>query len=129
MLKLMLTIMFFSQLSYADIILPEQSSCKDKAKDDACTINDKVGLCQESTCSKLDYSRGSPPQGTIKYTCLKCNTTLPAGTAVVEAKEHEHDCAGVKTNSCNALGEPPTLMLLSLTLGFWLVKRLRRREL
>jgi len=116
--------LFIAHVAYTDVILPDQSACRDKRENDACKINNKIGYCKKETCHKLDYSHGSPPRGTISYRCLKCDTKLPADGLVVEASEHDYKSD--TTSSCNSVGEPSILMLASLSLGLWLLLKLRR---
>lgn len=59
--------------AWADVPPPNAEGCDMKSAGDACkTDDDKDGTCVEDTCSKLDYSDGSPP-GTITYACVLCN--------------------------------------------------------
>lgn len=56
----------------ADVPPPDSSGCLMKAAGDPCQKdNGSNGTCTTSTCTKLDYSDGSPP-GTIEYECLLC---------------------------------------------------------
>lgn len=61
----------FASLAMADVPAPN-NDCASKRAGDACTTDAKAaGACQSSTCSKLDYSDGSPPS-TIQVPCLVC---------------------------------------------------------
>jgi len=64
----------------ADVPPPNSAQCNGKSAGDSCTTDDsKAGACVSSTCSKLDYSDGTPP-GTKTYPCLLCNAG-PAPTS------------------------------------------------
>lgn len=69
-----------STAALADIPPPDTSSCQGKAAGAAC-VNDRGvdGKCTTQTCSKLDYSDGSPP-GSVKYSCLQCVAGTATGT-------------------------------------------------
>jgi len=57
--------------AWADVIRPAEAECKEKKKGDACRAGDGAGVCEESTCSRKDYSGGVPPK-TKAVPCLKC---------------------------------------------------------
>lgn len=79
---LMAVVMLTAGAVWADVPPADTQGCLQKAKGDACqTDASKAGACQSQTCSKLDYSDGSPP-GTITYACLVC---VPGATASVDA--------------------------------------------
>lgn len=67
----------------ADVAPPETSPCVGKQVGDSCTYNG-AGVCQSSTCSKLDYlnwdrdASSSPP--TTTYACVKCLPGPSTGT-------------------------------------------------
>jgi hypothetical protein len=64
----------------ADVPPPNSAQCTGKNAGDTCTTDDsKAGACQSSTCSKLDYSDGTPP-GTKTYPCLLCTAGAPSST-------------------------------------------------
>lgn len=66
----------------ADVAPAEQGPCDSKTAGDACTTatGNAAGVCTTTTCSKLDYSHGSPPVGTIDYSCVLCvaSTSQPS---------------------------------------------------
>jgi hypothetical protein len=71
-LLLLLAVMGFATAALADVPPPDVSDCQSKAAGDACkTDGSQSGACQKQTCSRLDYSDGSPPS-TVQYDCLKC---------------------------------------------------------
>lgn len=64
----------------ADLIPPDVSGCSGKSAGDACKLSGGGdGQCGKSTCSKLDYSQGTPPKS-VTYDCLKCGAAAPAPT-------------------------------------------------
>jgi MYXO-CTERM domain-containing protein len=51
---------------------PDEAACQGKQDGDACTlINGTAGACGPGTCSRLDYSQGSPPKAT-EEPCTVC---------------------------------------------------------
>jgi MYXO-CTERM domain-containing protein len=58
---------------------PSFFACTDKSPGDACEGDFGAGACVASTCSRLDYSKGSPPE-TVSQDCLKCQPTPPTPT-------------------------------------------------
>ncbi|MFO7566719.1 MAG: MYXO-CTERM sorting domain-containing protein [Enhygromyxa sp.] len=55
---------------------PEEQACVGRAIGDACTLpNNQLGTCAQATCSRLDYSGGSPPRA-VEEPCIACK---PAG--------------------------------------------------
>ena len=63
-----------SRVALADIPQPPDP-CDGKAKGDPCDS----GVCVAETCSKLDYSKGTPPSS-MEYECIKCRAK-PADAA------------------------------------------------
>lgn len=58
---------------------PQEQACAGKAVGDACSMpNDQPGTCAEGTCSRLDYSGGSPPKAT-EEPCIVCEPGLSPG--------------------------------------------------
>jgi MYXO-CTERM domain-containing protein len=55
----------------ADVISPEEGSCRGKAAGAACDVDGKAGHCQASTCGRLDYSQGTPPRS-VEEPCQVC---------------------------------------------------------
>ena len=76
--------LFATARARADVPPPETEPCVGKAAGAECTYLGP-GVCQEGTCSKLDYSKwdrdasSSPPMTT--YPCLKCVTGTATNTA------------------------------------------------
>jgi hypothetical protein len=51
---------------------PDEAACEGKRSGEACTlINGASGACGPGTCSRLDYSQGSPPKAT-EEACIVC---------------------------------------------------------
>lgn len=59
--------MLFGSVAAADVIPPEVAACDSLEIGDACD----GGICRNDTCSRLDYSQGSPPR-TVTYDCVTC---------------------------------------------------------
>lgn len=66
--------------SFADVPPANTIGCNGKKAGDACQTDDKKsGGCKSSTCSRLDYSQGTPPKS-VEYACLTCDpASKPAG--------------------------------------------------
>ena len=69
----------------ADVISPEEDSCRDQKAGASCRIDGKAGTCQESTCGRLDYSQGTPPRG-VEEPCQVCVPGPAKGTERTGAK-------------------------------------------
>ena len=71
--------------AHADVVPPDTAACSGKQAGAACTYNGATGICQDGTCSRLDYANwdrdasASPP--TASYACLKCVTGSVTATA------------------------------------------------
>ncbi len=84
MRKLTLTLCLFASLAvaspaFADVPPPDTSGCNMKVAGDACQKDDmSAGSCEAKTCSKLDYSMGTPPT-TVEYSCLTCTSSSSSG--------------------------------------------------
>ena len=89
--------------AFADAIPPDVSACDGKTAGASCsvTVTSPAGVCQNATCSKLDYSHlddaGQP--GTVSYACLQCKST-DGGTSSGDGGEAIPDGHG----GCNAAG-------------------------
>jgi hypothetical protein len=71
-LLLLLAVLGLASAALADVPPPDVSDCQSKAAGDGCkTDGNQAGACQKQTCSRLDYSDGSPPSS-VQYDCLKC---------------------------------------------------------
>lgn len=56
----------------ADVPPANTTGCSSRKAGDACETDDKKsGTCRDSTCSRLDYSQGTPPKS-VEAACLKC---------------------------------------------------------
>lgn len=95
----------FCLSAQADVPPANIAGCDGKVAGDACTDDaDKRGACVKSTCSKLDYSNGTPPSS-VDYECLLC------------------DDAAAPDSGCSNAGAPVGLTALLLALPL-----LRRRR-
>jgi MYXO-CTERM domain-containing protein len=66
---------------------PEEEACAGRSSGDACTLpNKQLGTCAAATCSRLDYSGGSPPKA-IEEACVVCKPAdaSTSGTPIVGA--------------------------------------------
>jgi hypothetical protein len=99
MTRLLMTLaLFLAAPALADVPPPNTTDCATKAAGAACKKDDgAAGTCLKATCSRLDYSGGTPPQS-VSYECVTCGDAPKSGCAAV-----------------------PGLGLLSL--GVWLAKR------
>lgn len=111
-LLFLLTLSFFSLPMFADIILPDRAACQDKKADESCKVDGKDGICMTTTCSRLDYSQGTPPRS-VAYECLVCKPVVKAG---------EDGCSTLPVSSTTLLP------IISLLLGLVLVGRLKRGQ-
>jgi hypothetical protein len=58
--------------AFADVPPANTIGCSNKKAGEACETDDKKsGACRDSTCSRLDYSQGTPPKS-VQAPCLKC---------------------------------------------------------
>lgn len=65
--------------AFADVPPPDTSGCNTKAAGDACQKDDmSAGTCAAQTCTKLDYSMGTPPKS-VEYACLVCTSSASSG--------------------------------------------------
>ncbi|MBT9555928.1 MAG: hypothetical protein IV100_07865 [Myxococcales bacterium] len=83
--RIALTLGFFalSATASADVPPPDIQGCQSKKPGDVCTRDDgSSATCKATTCSKLDYSQGTPPSS-VTYDCVLCNgdAAPPATTA------------------------------------------------
>lgn len=98
----------FANPARADVPPPNSSGCMTKAAGDACEKDDKsAGSCVTQTCSKLDYSMGTPPKS-VDYECLLCSGAAPADTGEDAA---DGGCAVPRKSGMSAVG----------ALGAWIV--------
>ncbi len=55
----------------ADVPPPGIEECEGRDVGAACDVGGRAGSCQDSTCSRLDYSDGTPPSP-VQYPCRLC---------------------------------------------------------
>ncbi len=69
---LFLTLLLAVHPASADVPPPNRAQCDGKVAGEACqTEAGTAGACTASTCSRLDYSHGTPP-GSVDYACTLC---------------------------------------------------------
>lgn len=110
-----------SRVALADIPQPPDP-CDGKAKGDPCDS----GVCVAETCSKLDYSKGTPPSS-LEYECIKCRakpaeeakpaTVTPTATPATPAPTPASTPApAAKSGGCAIAGDGGGLSLALLLL-------------
>lgn len=100
----------------ADVISPEEDSCRGKKAGTSCSIDGKAGSCQESTCGRLDYSQGTPPRS-VSEPCQVCVPGPAKGT----------ERTGAKSKGCAASGMEGAAGSALLGLALLALARRRRR--
>lgn len=105
----------------ADVPPPNSTECQAKKAGDACLDDSmKDGVCAQSTCSKLDYSHGTPPSS-VTYACLICTAT-DGGTGT-DAGSSGGTSSGGCAMANGAAGGPFFFVVAALAAGL-----LRRRR-
>lgn len=106
----------FTATARADVPPPNSEGCSSKSAGDACK-NDSgaTATCKATTCSRLDYSQGTPPSS-VSYDCLLCEGPAPT------------PATGTSTSSrCDASGRgdaaPSALAGGVALLGLWALRR------
>ncbi|MEZ4449460.1 MAG: MYXO-CTERM sorting domain-containing protein [Nannocystaceae bacterium] len=107
---------------------PENIVCGDKKVGDACEVDGAAGTCVADSCTRLDYSNGTPPE-TVSYECLRCQ---PGAAPKPEAQPAEKSAAEapkpVETKSGCRIDGDDRGAPLGLALGLALVCVGRRRR-
>ena len=98
----------------ADVAPPPEADCSSKAVGTGCRIDGAPGTCQESTCSRLDYSSAGGPPASVTYDCLEC---IAGGTPPSDDDD-----------GCAVSGTGRTSGALALVLGASLLVFRRRRR-
>ncbi len=94
--------------AHADVPPANIDGCDEKIAGDACKDDaGKSGACVKSTCSKLDYSNGTPPTS-VDYECLLCDATAKSD------------------NGCSSVGQVQGLGMLGLAAALPLLRRRRQ---
>jgi hypothetical protein len=73
-------LLLLSSSARADAIAPDEEACNQKTAGADCVINGAAGHCAAKTCTRLDYSDGSPP-GSKQVDCFVCVETGVADAA------------------------------------------------
>lgn len=69
-------------VAHADVPPANTEGCSGKAAGDACTTDaGEDGGCVTSTCSRLDYSNGTPPTS-VDYECLLCDASAKPDSTI-----------------------------------------------
>ncbi len=119
---------FFAGNAHADVIPPDVTACEKKAVGDSCTTDGKTGTCQQSKCTKLDYSDGTPPTSK-EYDCTKCVTGTAQEAAPTDGSTKE--TTPPKTGGCDAFSWPGSsnasfFLACFILFGIWLTRRSHR---
>ena len=116
------TALLLPHTASADVPSPELEACGGKATGDACNDGNHNGTCQPGKCSRLDYSKGTPP-GSVEFDCVKCTPgpapaapAAPNTPAAVDSKQPA-PAPTPQASGCAIAGERSGLALL-LLLGF-----------
>ena len=63
----------FTEQVRADLAPPEEiTNCNGKEIGEACDVDGTKGHCVTESCSRLDYSMGTPPSS-VSYDCMRCD--------------------------------------------------------
>jgi hypothetical protein len=109
--------LFLASAASADVPPPNEAQCQTKKVGDSCTTDDgKSGACATSTCTRLDYSQGSPP-GTEEYECKLCDESAP------QTGEESSESGGGCSIGAGDVGSGLALMGLALPLLTFLRRR------
>jgi len=112
----------------ADVAPPNSSQCATKSAGDACTTDDgKSGTCVKSTCSKLDYSDGTPPFPR-SYDCLLCNASTAPSDATPSTSTPPQSTTSQSGGSSCVFGASSTLGAWAIAACVPLVLFLRGRK-
>lgn len=86
---------------------PDEAACQSKQSGDACSlINGDAGICGPGTCSRLDYSQGSPPKAT-EEPCTVCSVTS-AGPPVLGATSETSETTPTSESAAASKDASPT---------------------
>lgn len=123
----------------ADLPPPEENMvCADKKVGDACELSGARGACVSDSCSRLDYSNGTPPE-TVSYECLRCQPGVaakgpapaeeapPAAEAVAAGAPAPAEPTATGKSGCNVAGSAEAAPLLLIALVGGLARRRRHR--
>jgi hypothetical protein len=77
MRTLLFVLLLAASSAFADVIGPDQEACQRRRAGEACRIDGRSGTCADSTCSRIDYSGGQGPRGTVQFPCLVCKADGP----------------------------------------------------
>lgn len=120
------------QIAAADVPPEESEACEGKAAGQPCTLRGQAGSCQPGKCSRLDYSRGTPPE-VVESDCIRCTTDGaanpgPSSATSADASSTKTEPPPVSGSRCSFVGEGAGLSLaLFSTLGL-VLRRRRPRE-
>ncbi len=121
--------MMLAHDALADMISDNQAECLSKAEGDACQLDDKAGKCVKSTCSRNDYSGGTPPKR-VDTECLLCTPGSADAPVAEPVPARIEPPAKAETKSGCASGDAPgsAWLLASVVLGLGCVGLGRRRR-
>lgn len=119
-IALTLGFLALSATASADVPPPDIDGCQGKKSGDVCKRDDgSSATCKAQTCSKLDYSQGTPPTS-VTYDCVLCNGDAAPAATTATGK----NCATASLGATPATGAATILGLAGLaTLAFALRRR------
>jgi len=107
----------------ADVPPPNLKGCEMKKAADACMNDeDKPGTCVSQTCTKLDYSMGTPPTS-VDYDCILCSGPAPTSESS-GGSDTDAESTGC---SFGAPGAAPSSMSAAAAIAAALLLMRRRR--
>lgn len=116
------------RIGLADLPPPEAEMVCAKAGDPCALSDGQSGRCVNATCSKLDYSQGTPPQS-VEYSCVRCEA---AGAAGGQPRDAEPEVAPTRSepeppaseSRCSiGAGNSPLWLVVGLSFAFWCRRR------
>lgn len=112
--------------AWADVPPDDSAGCVSKAAGAACQKDDMSnGTCTSATCTKLDYSMGTPPTS-VEYACLLCKSgSNGAGASGSQPSDDEGGCS---MKSGGVVGAAGAWILGAAVLMFARRTRARKRQ-
>lgn len=116
-------------IARADVPPEESEACEGKTAGQPCTLRGQAGSCQPGKCSRLDYSKGTPPE-VVESDCVRCTSDgaanpAPASATGADASSNKTEPPPVSGGRCSFVGEGAGLSL-ALFGALGLVLRRRR---
>ncbi len=110
-------------LAHADLAPPEEiTNCDGKKIGQACDVGGGIGHCVRESCSRLDYSNGTPPS-MVSYDCMRCEPGAAPEPTSPKVKAPAENGAKAKTDEKAPTPEPAAKGACSIggsSSGAWL---------